>query len=186
MSKTGEQAGYKPAMSDAAVKLKTGKTWVQWFAALDKRGAGKESHRAIVSQRSEKFDVGRWWRQMVAVEYERARGLREKHETTTGYNVSVSKTIACDLSKLYDALADPRGRRKWFPQGAFTQSSATKNKYLRGAWNGSARVEIGFIAKGEGKSQIGVQIGRLARMPDVESARAVWKDALTRLVEGLA
>ena len=35
-------------MSDEAVKAKTGKTWKEWFAALDKAGATKMGHQDIV------------------------------------------------------------------------------------------------------------------------------------------
>ncbi len=185
MAKKEQVAVYTPAMSDAAVKLKTGKTWTQWFAALDKAGASAQTHRAIARMLSETFDVGPWWCQMVAVEYERGRGLRARHETATGYSVSVSKTIGCALPTLYNAAADARARKKWFPDGAFKPTSQTKNKYLRGSWNGSARLEIGFTEKGADKSQIAVQVGRLARKSDVDPTRAVWKAALARLAEGL-
>jgi hypothetical protein len=36
-------------MSDEAVKSKTGKTWKEWFAILDKAGASKMSHQEIVN-----------------------------------------------------------------------------------------------------------------------------------------
>lgn len=186
MAKKEQVAPYKPAMSDAAVKLKTGKTWAQWFAVLDKAGAGNQTHRAIARLISEKFDVGPWWCQMVTVEYERGRGMREKHETATGYSVSVSKTIDCGLSSLYKAAADARARKKWFPEGAFKPSSKTKNKYLRGTWNGGVSIEMNFIKKESGKSQISVQLGKLGNREDVEVERATWKDALARLAEGLA
>jgi len=169
-------------MSDAAVSLKTGKTWEQWFSVLDGAGAAGLAHRNIAGMLSEKYDVGPWWCQMVTVEYERARGLRQKHETATGYSVSVSKTIPCSVAALYRAAADARSRKKWFPEGVFEPSSQTKDKYLRGNWNGGARLEIGFIEKGENKSQISIQIGKLARKSEVESERAAWKSALARLV----
>jgi hypothetical protein len=34
-----------PRMSDEAVKAKTGKTWKEWFAILDKAGASELSHQ---------------------------------------------------------------------------------------------------------------------------------------------
>ncbi len=40
--------GTAPRMSDEAVKAKTGKTWKEWFAILDKAGARKLSHQDIV------------------------------------------------------------------------------------------------------------------------------------------
>ena len=178
MAKKGQAA---QSMSDAAVKARTGKDWAGWFAILDKAGAAKLDHKGIVAILSQKHGVPGWWRQMVTVEYERARGLRAKHETTSGYSVSVSKTIATDLPALFAATADAKLRKAWFPKGAFALSSQTRYKYFRGSWNGIARLEIGFYAKPAGKSQITVQVNKLAKKSGVEAERAAWKKALEKL-----
>lgn len=60
-------------------------------------------------------------------------------------------------------------------------SSQTKDKYFRGSWNGSARLEIGFYAKEGGKAQIAVQVNKLAKRDEVERERAAWKAALRKL-----
>jgi len=172
---------YAPAMSEEAVKAKTGKGWVSWFSTLDRAGAVKMDHRTIAALLSKKYGVPGWWSQMVTVEYERARGLRDVHQTASGYSVSVSKTLSVSIPELYAAVADRTVRRKWFPRGAFEPSSQTVNKYLRGAWKKTARVEIGFIRKGERKSQIGVGVTKLAAKADVEREREDWKAALARL-----
>jgi hypothetical protein len=117
---------------------------------------------------------------MVTVEYERARGLRDKYQSGGSYRVGASKTFAADLPKLYRAAADAPMRRKWFPEGEFQPSSQTGNKYLRGLWN-RKRIEMGFYSKGAGKSQLAVQVNNLASPNEVEATRIVWKDALARL-----
>ena len=66
-----------PGMSDAAVKAKTGKTWAEWIAALDKAGAKAMSHKEITKLLSSRHKLADWWSQMVTVGYERAKGLRE-------------------------------------------------------------------------------------------------------------
>ncbi len=181
MAGKGQAGAYTPSMSDEAVKAKTGKTWPQWFAALDKAKAATLGHQEIVEVAG-KLGAGRWWGQMVTVEYERARGLRTRHETATGYSVSISKTVACDLSDLYAAASDEKSRKAWFPKGAFVASSQTKDKYLRGSWNGAARLEINFYAKGAGKSQINVQVNKMKKEADVETERTAWRTALEKLV----
>jgi hypothetical protein len=174
-------AAAKPGMSDEAVKARTGKRWAEWFAALDKAGARDLTHRAITEFLLKRFGVSDWWCQMVTVEYERARGLRDKYQSGGSYRVSACKTFAADLSKLYRAAVDARTRKKWFPEGQFAPSSQTENKYLRGSWNGDRRIEMGFYEKGAGKSQLALQVNRLAEPEEVEAVRAVWKDALARL-----
>lgn len=184
MAGKGQAGGDAPMMSDAAVKAKTGKDWAQWFTALDKAKAATMSHQEIVAAAG-KLGAGRWWGQMVTVAYERARGLRTKHETATGFSVSISKTLACDLSDLYAAASDEKSRKAWFAKGAFVESSQTRDKYLRGSWNGAARLEINFYAKGAGKSQINVQVNKMKKESDVEAERTAWKAALENLVARL-
>jgi hypothetical protein len=175
-----EMQHYVPNMSDTAVKAKTGKDWAGWFGALDKAGAAKLKHSQIAQLLHEKHGVAGWWSQMVTVEYELARGLRVRHQTATGFSVSASKTIATTLSALYMATSNGAKRKQWFPQGEFQLSSQTRNKYLRGSWNG-ARLEIGFYATEGGKSQIAIQVNKLAKRADVDRERAAWKAALVKL-----
>jgi hypothetical protein len=58
-------------IGDEAVRAKTGKTWGQWIATLDKAGARTMEHAEIASLLHEKFGVPGWWTQMVTVGYER-------------------------------------------------------------------------------------------------------------------
>ena len=109
------------------------------------------------------------------MEYERARGLRARHEKTDGFSVSVSKTVATTLGTLYETTSNATKRKKWFPKGVFESSSQTKDKYLRGAWNKTARLEIGFSAKGPGKAQIALQVNKLPDQSSVDAARATWR-----------
>ena len=177
---------YTPAMSDAAVKAKTGRDWYGWFKVLDEERAHKLPHKDLATLLYEQHEVPGWWTQMVTVEYERARGLREKHEQTGGFSVAVSKTLPVDLTKLYRAFADAKVRTRWFPKGKVEPTSATENKYWRGKWNGAARLEVGFYAKGAGKSQVAIQVNKLASAKAVETERAAWKKALEKLAEILS
>jgi hypothetical protein len=175
-----KQPPYVPRTRDEVVRERTGRTWAEWFALLDRAGGATLGHRELTRVLVAR-QVSAWWSQMVAVEYERARGLRRVHESAGGYAVSVSRTVAWKLPQLYGLTARPAARRKWFPRGEFQPSSQTKDKYLRGPWKGGARLEIGFYARGPAKSQISVQVSRLARRADVETVRETWKAALTRL-----
>ncbi len=174
----------QPAMSDLAVIAKTGKSWKQWFAILDKAGAAGLGHKGIVKLLGGKHGIGPWWRQMVSVEYERARGLRVTNQTTSGFSVSISRTFAATPLELFAAAAVAAKRRKWFPRGILKISSLTEAKYFHAGWNG-ARLEINFTARPSGKSQIVVQVNRLKSKDDVERERALWKKALVKLEAAL-
>ncbi len=172
---------YTPSMSDAAVKAKTGRNWMGWFVILNKANANAMPHQDVANLLYTKYKVPGWWAQMITVEYERARGGRKKHERPDGFSVSVSKTITVDLAAAYRAFADAKMRVKWTPKGKAEPTTCTANKYWRAKWNGGARLEVGFYAKGAGKSQITIQISKLAKKSDVERQRAAWKAAVEKL-----
>src|SRR5262245_50842395 len=96
---------YVPSMRDASVKARTGRDWAGRCGLLDKAGAAKLDHTAIANRLHTKHGIPGWWCQMVTVEYERARGLRQRHETSHGFSVAISKTVATRLSGLYAATA---------------------------------------------------------------------------------
>ena len=169
-------------MSDEAVKAKTGKTWKEWFAILDKAGARKMSHPEIVTYLSTKHDVGPWWQQMVTVTYEQANGLREKHERPEGYQISVSRTVGASVTKLFKSFANEKARNAWLAEDGLTVRKATTNKSMRVSWNdGETSLEINFYPKGDKKTQVVVQHSQL---PDAKSSvkmKAYWANALDRL-----
>lgn len=166
----------KTTMTDAAIKAKTGKDWEGWFKALDKAGAAKKDHKAIAALISGKMGAGDWYGQMIAVSYERARGIRAMNQKCDGeFSVSVSKVIPVALPRLFKA-ATAGG---WFPKG-FVETSRTDGKYWRGKWKGG-QLSFYFYAKGADKTQITVDSGKLADEAVVEKERALWKKAVATL-----
>ncbi|MDQ2975506.1 MAG: DUF4287 domain-containing protein [Acidobacteriota bacterium] len=175
-----------PRMSDSAVKAKTGKNWKEWFAILDKAGAGDMGHQEIVKYLSMKHDVGPWWQQMVTVTYEQARGLREKYQTPGGYQISVSRTLKAPLAKLYQSFANEKARNAWLAEEGLVVRKATANKSMSITWNdGKTSLEVGFYAKGDDKAQVAVQHSKLPNAKASEKMKIFWTRALDRLQASL-
>src|ERR1700749_1501033 len=111
----------KPTMTAAAIKAKTGKDWDGWVAPLDKEGAAKKDHKAIAALISGKMGAGDWYGQMIAVSYERARGIRAMNQKCDGeFSVSVSKVLPVPLPRLFKTVT---AKGDWFPKGAFVETS---------------------------------------------------------------
>jgi uncharacterized protein YndB with AHSA1/START domain len=173
-------------MSDEAVKAKTGKNWEQWFAILDKAGAKEMSHPEIVQVLSSKYEVGSWWRQMITATYEQARGMRGAHEKPSGYEISVSRTVKVPLASLYKAVANEKSRNRWLSEDGLEVRKATANKSLRLIWkDGKTSLEISFYPKGDGKSQVVVQHGKLPNAKAGIKMKTFWGKALDQLRETL-
>jgi uncharacterized protein YndB with AHSA1/START domain len=172
----------RPRMSDEAVRAKTGKTWAEWFALLDAAGAAKMSHREIVAYLHNEHGVGPWWQQMVTVTYEQARGLRAKHETPSGYQISRSKTLAVPAGKAFAAWKDRRTRARWLKDADLVIRTSTPDKSLRITWgDGKTSLEVNLYPKGEDRCQVSVQHNKLADAEAAERMKAYWADALDAL-----
>jgi hypothetical protein len=177
-----EKEEFQPEISDEAVKGKTGRDWADWFEVLDAAGAQQMSHKEIVAHLREHHPVELWWEQTITVTYEQARGLRQKHQTTEGYQVSASKTLPIPASLVYQAWADEQQRRQWLTEADLDVSTATQDKSLRGRWaGGPTRLDVQFYAKGENKSQISLQHRRIASAEEADQLKGYWKEALERL-----
>jgi uncharacterized protein YndB with AHSA1/START domain len=168
-------------MGDAAVQAKTGKSWAEWFAALDALGASGLDHKGIVTLLDRHFDIGGWWQQMVTVTYEQERGLRTKHQKPDGYEVSGSKTIAASAAAAFAAWHDPALRARWLEE-PITIRKATPGRSLRITWSdGIQDLDVMLYPRGEGRCQVTTQHGRL---PDAETAarmKRYWAERLEQL-----
>jgi Domain of unknown function (DUF4287) len=174
-----ERTKTMPTINDAAVKARTGKTWSEWFAILDKAGAKKMNHKEIVAWVSDRYDVRLWWRQMVAVTYEQARGLRDKHENTEGYQVSVSRTLSVPVGAIYEAWNDAKTRNRWLAEKGITIRKATPDKSLRMTWiDGKTSVEVNLYPKGDSKSQVVVQHSKLRNAREASAKKVYWAEKL--------
>jgi hypothetical protein len=180
---TSQPQGVKIAgISDEALLEKTGRTWGEWVATLDRAGCATKEHTAIARHVSEKHALSAWWSQMVAVGYEQARGVGEKHETNQGFSASINRTFDVPVELLFDAWLDDARRRRWYGADDFTITTATRPESLRISFSADdTRVSIYFYGKGATRSQVSVDQNRLATAEDVPRVKRHWAEALERL-----
>ena len=166
----------------AAVLRATGRPWSEWLSVLDRAGARAMEHKDIALLLSRKFGVPDWWSQMVTVGYEQARGLRAAGERKDGFAASASRTVQADLARLYDAWSDHALRARWLLDAPVEVRRSTDGKSMRLTWTaGDSRVDVGFQAKGPGKSQVAVEHARLKDARAATRQKAFWTAALGRL-----
>ena len=132
----------------------------------------------------EEHGVPGWWAQTVTVGWERARGVRQKYETASGFTVSVSKTFPAEVGALYRAFADARRRNRWLERGMLTTRTTREDKSARFDFRDEgSRVHVYFEAKGPEKTTVTVQHEKLGGPDEVEEKRAFWKERLGKLAE---
>jgi uncharacterized protein YndB with AHSA1/START domain len=172
----------KPNMSDEAVKAKTGKDWAEWFGLLDAAGAQGMNHKQIVAYLVEHHQVEPWWRQMVTVTYEQARGLRARHEKPGGFQIGRSRTLPFPPSRVFAAWADGAQRQEWLGAAGLTVRKATLDKSLRITWtDGETRLDVELYPKGDRKTQVTVQHSDLQDAEQAEQMKTYWSAALSQL-----
>jgi hypothetical protein len=169
-------------ISDTAVRTATGKTLKEWFAIFDTAGAKKMAHRDRVDVIWKTYVESGWWAQMVTVEYERARGLRDVNQTTQGYSVSVHKTVLMPLADLRNAWytllkSKPVAAKKLEDQHSKTKRAMIRYKAKEGG------VVVSFDERSGGKSRIMVEAIKLPSKESVERERAYWKKVLNTIPE---
>jgi len=171
-------------MSDEAVAARTGKTWEQWVQALDARDAASQPHRDIAQHLGDDLGLSPWWAQTVTVGYERIKGLRDIGQRRGGsYEAHKSKTFPVSVAQLYQAFSDPGIRERWLPGVELTVRKATPERSMRITWEDGTSVGLWFTAKGEAKSQVQVQHGKLATEEVREAKKAYWAERLAALGE---
>ncbi len=176
--------GARSGPGDEAVRNATGRGWDEWFAQLDAAGAREMDHRQIVARVGEiEPDASGWWRQSVAVGYEKARGIRQDHEKPGGFEISRTKTVDVPLAAAYGAWSDAEVRSRWLDASVRIRKE-TPGKSMRVDWpEGGQILDVRFTEKGPAKTQVSVQHTKL---PDAEAAgsmKNVWTAALTRMKE---
>lgn len=182
----------RPSISDAAVTRATGRPWVHWFKLLDRFDVRQHGHAAAAAHLHKAHESPPWWSQMIVVEYERARGLRARHQTPTGFTASASKTLPVPLARLYAAW---RGRalHAWLPESrkpGFRVRKANRHRSIRFDWPAGGILEVNFSDKttksGVRKAGVAVQQNKLPNAAAVTRAKKFWKAALARLAASLA
>jgi uncharacterized protein DUF4287 len=182
---TGGTNGKINGIGDEAVRAKTGKTWSEWIATLDKAGARTMEHAEIASLLHEEFGVPGWWTQMVTVGYEQSIGKRVPRQKADGFAASASKTLNVSAAAAFKAFNDPRKRASWLTD-ELTIRKATASKSLRiTCEDGKTNLDVNIYAKSERKTQVSLQHTKLPSAREAARMKKYWGEALKRLEETL-
>jgi hypothetical protein len=173
-------------ISNKAVQKSTGKTWSEWFSILNKAGAKKMDHKEIAELIYKKYKISGWWSQMVTVQYEQEIKGRKKHETTSGYQISKSKTFSFSASKVFSVIQYPALRKSWLKNPDFSITKSMKNKSIRGKCvDDKTNVEFQFYPKEKAKTQIVVQHSKISSEKEAEKLKKYWERNLNLLTKYL-
>ena len=171
-------------MTDEALERGSGRRIADWLRVLDDWGATERKHPEIAKWLVAEHGIGGWWAQSVTVGYERARGMRAVHQTTSGFTVGANRTIAAPPEAVIAAFTDPEIRDRWLPDSPMGVRRVTDGRGARFDWpEPPSRVVIGLTVKPNGKTAIGLAHEKL---PDADAAarlKQLWRERLVALKE---
>ncbi|HEX2090190.1 MAG TPA: hypothetical protein VHI54_09745, partial [Actinomycetota bacterium] len=117
------------------VRGNTGRTYEEWFKALDKWGAKEKKHGEIARWLMEGHQVDGWWAQSITGAYEQDRGIRAPGQMADGtYTANASKTVNVSVEKLFEAFQKERIRERWLGDVDLTIRTTRPGKSLTAVW----------------------------------------------------
>ncbi|HEX5039976.1 MAG TPA: hypothetical protein VFW95_07565 [Candidatus Limnocylindria bacterium] len=175
-------ASAKELASDEKLIEATGKDWEAWIAILDRWGARDRKHGEIALYLHDEHAVPSWWTQTVTNGYERARGIRAKHQQANGFTIYASKTFAHPLESVFEAFLDDGLRAQWLRDARMSVRTSKPGKLARFDFDdGATRVLVTFDAKSAAKATAYVAHERLPDADVAEAAKVAWKTRLVAL-----
>lgn len=168
-------------IGDTAVRKATGKGWGDWYAVLDAAGAREMNHRQILALVS-RYQSGEWWQQQIAVAYEQARNLRDKHQKDDGFAATASKIINAGVTRVWAAWTDDAMRAGWLDASGWHVRKSVLYKSLKITWkDGRTHLDVYLWPRSESRTLVQVEHSKLGSLPDMERLKAFWGIALERL-----
>jgi len=175
-------------VSESSMIRATGHDHAEWFRRLDAWDATTHTHTEIARWLGEVHGVPSWWTQSITVAYERARGMRTRHQMADGFSVSVTRTIAVAPAAALEAFTDPARRASWLADAVLSPRPTRARLTARFDWAAPpSRVVVTVAAKDDGRSLLAVAHERL---PDAEAGERMkaswrtWLDDLKSMLEG--
>ena len=160
----------------------TGHDRAFWFAELDAWGAAGRPYREIADWLTTEQGLSAWWAQKIIVEYEEARGLRDRGARRDGtFSAGASRTVAAPVEKVFEAFADATARKRWLPGVDVQVRTAELGKVVRLRWPDGTRFQAQFDAKGPYRTTIAVEHQRLPDAALVPTMRTYWQERLEAL-----
>jgi uncharacterized protein YndB with AHSA1/START domain len=201
MAKAGVKTGRE--LRDEAVREATGRTMDEWEALLDSRGAADFSHKEIVALLADGLVESGWWRQSVAVAYEKRKGKRDLGQTADGaFQIGVRRTLPIAIDDAWRLVTSAEGVRAWLgdapglawekgetyaiPDGAagevrvFEPGSHLRMTWQPPGWAKPSTIQVRVLPAGE-RTTISFHQERLPGAAEREERRRHFEAALDAL-----
>ena len=196
---SADSAGRIPPPSRARPATRSASPTMRWSArpaSVMPSGSPSSTHGARPSTGtprspgwlSETHGVPGWWTQSVTVAYERARGMRARHQMRDGFSVSATRTVGVAADRALEAFTSASLRERWLPNAPMHQRPTRAALSARFDWSDPpSRVIVTVVPKGADKTVVAVAHEQLPDAEAGERQKAAWREwlgALKTVLEG--
>ncbi|HEY7525188.1 MAG TPA: hypothetical protein VH720_16220 [Candidatus Limnocylindrales bacterium] len=165
-----------------SMRRATGKGHLEWFTLLDAWGATDHTHTEIARWLNATHGVPGWWTQNITVNYERARGMRARHQMADGYSISVTRTIVGDPDRLLAAFTEEDLRRSWLPAMELRRRPTRAAHTARFDWpDPPSRLVAHAVPNGADRTLVSITHERLPDVRAADELKTAWRGWLGAL-----
>lgn len=189
-----------PKFSEESVTNATGNGWIHWFSVLDRFNCEKKGHKESARHLEETHKVKPWWAQTLTIEYEVAKGIRERSQRCDAlFGTDIQRTVTAKIDTCWNLFTTQKGLNTWFATnakidfrlgGVYTDAGGDRceyksiipNKRFRMTWehpkhtSGSV-VEVTFERKGV-NSVVRVSHTKIANKKEREDLKKAWQSVM--------
>ncbi|MGC1481549.1 MAG: DUF4287 domain-containing protein [Chthoniobacterales bacterium] len=171
-----------PDIKDDAVRNATGRTWREWMAALGGAGLEGSSHEEIVDWLDHQHSVPSWWRQAIAVAFERSLGRRDRRELPDGLEVEFEVEFATERDEVFRCWAEDSERQRWLRRRDLTITDLRPPGRLSARWLPiDSDVEVFFDEGEPGRTAMRVLHRKIPNEDSAEKLERIWSNVIDRL-----
>lgn len=171
-----------PEIDDDAVRSATGKNWEEWMEALGSASLEGRSHDEIAAWLDHEHSVPSWWRQAIAVAFERSIGRRDRREMPDGFEVELEVEFGCARGVLFELWAEDGRRMAWLRKRDLEITDLRPPERVRARWLPvDSEVEISFDAIDGGKTRLRLLHRKLPNVDAVKKMQSFWKMVMDRI-----
>ena len=173
----------KPAhhLSDQDLLNESGRNWNQWFTEMENKNFSELNVLDISAKLVEDYSVDEACARIVALSYCQHIGKCDISDTTSVFEVSVSKTFDYPIEDVFGRASD------WFESESRTKlQNVVNKKRLNCKWlSDNSTIDVKFQQKGRSKTKMVVQHDNLDSKTDADIMRNFWKRSIPHMIETL-
>ncbi len=163
------------------MRARTGRTWAQWFAVLERAGAADLPAPEVARLLLARYGLDPWWSRMVAEAYERTRAGRARDEQGGGFRAALSRTLPAGTERACAAWRTARARARWLGTEKVTVRAVQPGRALRLTRVDGGVIEVQFYGTPGGGTRCSLRQRRLPSEAAVRCFKEEWGAALGRL-----